>query len=84
MKLCGEILAEVEKQPTLGLTPVDIKGRNPDEIDFHIMLLQEAGYVDAEQVGTLWQVRRLTWAGCEYLEKERAMQRRNTAGGTRV
>jgi hypothetical protein len=88
MKLCGQILTEVEKQPTMGLTPVGIDGRNVDEIDFHVMLLKEAGFVDAEQVGSpagepLWHVRRLTWAGCEFLERERAAERRNTAGGNR-
>jgi hypothetical protein len=89
MKLCGQILTVVEKQPTISLTAVGIEGRNTDEIDFHVMLLKEAGFVDAEQVGSsagepMWQVRRLTWAGCEFLERERATERRNTAGGTRA
>ena len=89
MKLCGQILAEVEKLPTMELAPVGVEGRNAEEIDFHVMLLKEAGFVDAEQVGrpageALWHVRRLTWEGCEYLERERAIQRRNTAGGNRV
>ncbi len=89
MKLCVDILSEVEKQPSLSLAPVAIEGRNADEIDFHVMLLQEAGFVDAERVGSpagqpMWHVRRLTWSGCEFLERERATQRRNTAGGNRV
>jgi hypothetical protein len=89
LKLCGQILAEVEKQPTLSLTPVGIEGRQVDEIDFHVMLLKEAGFVDAEQVRASagepnWHVRRLTWAGCEFLERERTLERRNTAGGNRA
>jgi Hypothetical protein (DUF2513) len=84
MKLCGRILAEVEKQPTSGLTPVRIEGSKSEEVDFHVMLLNEAGLVDAEQVRESWHVRRLTWAGYEFLERERAIERRNTAGGTRV
>lgn len=89
MKLCVEILSEVEKLPSLSLAPVGIEGRSADEIDFHVMLLREAGFVDAEQVGSsvgesMWHVRRLTWTGCEFLERERATQRRNTAGGNRV
>jgi hypothetical protein len=89
LKLCGQILAEVEKQPTMNLAPVGIEGRNHEEIDFHVMLLKEAGFVDAEQVRagageSNWHVRRLTWTGCEFLERERTLERRNTAGGTRV
>lgn len=88
MKLCGQILTEVEKQPTMSLAPVGIEGRNAEEIDYHVMLLKEAGFVDAEHVGSpagqsLWHVRRLTWAGCEFLERERTLERRNTAGGNR-
>jgi hypothetical protein len=88
MKLCGQILVEVEKQSTMDLAPVGIEGRKVDEIDFHVMLLKEAGFVDAEQVRASagepnWHVRRLTWAGCEFLERERTLERRNSAGGNR-
>ena len=53
MKLCGQILAEVEKLPTMELAPVGVEGRNAEEIDFHVMLLKEAGFVDAE-LSALW------------------------------
>ncbi len=89
MKLCTQILAAVEKQPSLELTPVGVEGRHPEEVDYHLMLLNEAGLVDAEQVSRkggqlLWHARRLTWAGYDFLEKERAAERRNNAGGGRI
>lgn len=89
MKLCEKIMTQVERQPSLDLAPVGVEGHEVEEIDYHLMLLREAGFVDAEQVHgskgqSQWHARRLTWAGCEWLERERATQRRNMAGSTRV
>ncbi len=87
MKLCTQILAAIEKHPSLELAPVGVEGREPHEVDYHLMLLNEAGLVEAERVahprgGPLWQARRLTWAGYDFLENQRAIERR-TGGGLR-
>lgn len=85
MKLCAQILAAIEKQPSLELAPVGVEGREPNEVDYHLMLLNEAGLVEAEQVdhphgGQLWHARRLTWAGYDFLENQRALERRSGGG----
>ena len=87
MKLCTQILAAVESQPSLKPTPVGVEGRNAEEVDYHLMLLNEAGLVEAEQVAhpkggpAVWHARRLTWAGYDFLESQRDAERRNSAGG---
>lgn len=89
LELCLEILAAVERQPTSNLTTIGIEGREFEEVAYHLMLLKEAGFVEAELVGganaheALWQTRRLTWAGHDYLERERTIRRNSTAGGRR-
>lgn len=86
MKLCAQILAAIEKHPSLELAPVGVEGREPDEVDYHLMLLNEAGLVEAEKVQqanngqSLWLARRLTWAGYDFLENQRALERRNGGG----
>lgn len=86
MKLCTQILAAIEKHPTLELAPVGVEGRETHEVDYHLMLLNEAGLVEAEQVQqanngqSLWLARRLTWAGYDFLENQRAIERRSGGG----
>jgi uncharacterized protein DUF2513 len=88
MKLCAQILAAVENHPTLELTPIGVEGRETHEVDYHLMLLNEAGLVEAERVEranggqSAWLARRLTWAGYDFLENQRAIERRS-GGGTR-
>lgn len=88
MKLCTQILAAVEKQPSLEPTPVGVEGRETQEVNYHLMLLNEAGLIEADQVEhanngqSLWLARRLTWAGYDFLENQRAIERR-TGGGLR-
>jgi DNA-binding transcriptional ArsR family regulator len=88
MKLCTQILAVVEKQPSLEPTPVGVEGREPQEVNYHLMLLNEAGLIEAEMVEhanngqSRWLARRLTWAGYDFLENQRAIERR-TGGGLR-
>jgi hypothetical protein len=51
MDLVREILAAVERQPyTRGPLEIEIAGRNPREIGYHVMLLQQAGLIEAENL----------------------------------
>jgi len=85
MKLCTQILTAIEKHSSLELAPIGVEGREPLEVDYHLMLLNEAGLVEAEPVnhaegGQLWHARRLTWAGYDFLENQRAIERRSGGG----
>jgi hypothetical protein len=85
MKLCTQILSAIEKHPSLELAAIDVEGREPHEVDYHLMLLNEAGLVEAERIdhplgGQLWHARRLTWAGYDFLENQRAIERRSGGG----
>jgi hypothetical protein len=50
---------------------VSIEGRSGEEISYHIMLLQEAGLIEATDVGShdgvCWRPKHLTYAGNEFL-----------------
>jgi hypothetical protein len=50
---------------------VSVEGRSGEEISYHIMLLQEAGLIEAIDVGShdgvCWRAKHLTYAGNEFL-----------------
>ena len=76
MDLIREILLEIEKLPPNTETgEFPIEGWKPEEINYHIRLLCQAGYVDAISVAAMgddeWIVRSLTWNGHEFLEASR-------------
>jgi hypothetical protein len=51
LNLCAHILEVVEEKCSSGgLTPIDLEGVEPDVIDVHLQLLNEAGFIQAELV----------------------------------
>lgn len=72
--LAREILAEIEghSYDPNHFFVVEIDGYSKEEVAYHVMLLAEAGYVEASSLpttdGTIWKAERLTWEGHEFLE----------------
>jgi hypothetical protein len=76
MELIRRILSEIEAHEDL--SPIDIKGNgfSPDQINYHLKLLCEAGYIEAVETGTMQNrlsfiVTGLTWKGHEFLDLAR-------------
>lgn len=50
-------------------------GYTPDQIDYHVEILCDAGLIDATYQRTFgssfWMIRRLTWSGHDFLEAAR-------------
>jgi hypothetical protein len=70
MDLVREILNQVAAHPEpIGWVPLDIPGRSSDEVSYHVKILSDGGYVDADNVTTFgafdWRAKRLTWEGHE-------------------
>ena len=79
MDLARQILMELEKEPYRG-TPVsiNINDTSNEDMVFHVMLLAEAGLIEAFELGfgeINWMPIRLTWAGHEFLEAARDEKR---------
>ena len=76
MELVRDLLLKIEQLPFDGaFHDVDVEGRSPDEISYHIMLLHEAGFIEAADLTTLggvcWKPLRLTYSGHEFLDAAR-------------
>lgn len=71
--LVREVLLAVEasEQDPRAFFKVEIGARNSEEISYHVMLLHEAGFIEATDTGSLsrfeWQPKRLTYSGHEFL-----------------
>ena len=77
MDLVREILRLVEDLPfDGGFHDVEIEGRSDESITYHVMLLHEAGFIEAEnlttQGGVCWKPKRLTYSGHEFLDAARS------------
>src|SRR5262245_10758332 len=76
MDLVRTILQEIEEHESL-LSPVHINasGYSPDQITYHLKLLNEAGLIEATETTTLREVgfipKCLTWRGHEFLDAAR-------------
>ena len=73
MDLIRQILLEVERQPFTGkVIELGIEDHSSEEVSYHIMLLQEAGLIEAVNLSShtnlIWKPVRLTWQGYEFLE----------------
>jgi hypothetical protein len=73
MELVREILRRVEDhQQAMGWVPLDIPGHSREEVSYHVMLLAQAGLLEATDLvstaGFLYEAKRLTWAGHEFLD----------------
>jgi DNA-binding transcriptional ArsR family regulator len=87
MDLARAILLKIEEQPFTGAwVEITIDGYSPDEITYHVMLLAEAGLIDADDVSSIanveWMPKRLTWEGHEFLDAARDNNRWNKAKNT--
>jgi hypothetical protein len=77
MDLVREILLKVEEVPFDGrFHDIAVEGRSMDEITYHVMLLQEAGFIEAMDLSSLsgicWKPTRLTYSGHEFLDAARS------------
>jgi hypothetical protein len=77
MDLVREIMLKVENLPFVDAPQeVEVEGRSPLEISYHIMLLGEAGFIEAlelpMQEGPVWKAKRLTYSGHEFLDAARS------------
>ena len=76
MDLVRKILLELEDTPyELGGFDLELKGYSPDQISYHVMLLNEAGLIEGHDLSTYsgpkWRPKRLTWEGHEFIEASR-------------
>ncbi|HWM89533.1 MAG TPA: DUF2513 domain-containing protein [Thermoanaerobaculia bacterium] len=75
MDLARRILFAVEEAPLDGETDLNFDDFSQEEISYHVMLLSEAGLIEAQDQsgygGSDWQPERLTWAGHEFLDASR-------------
>jgi hypothetical protein len=72
MELVREVLLKVEEIPFDGaFHDIAVDGRSPNEIAYQVMLLHEAGLVEAMDLGVGWKPVRLTYSGHEFLDAAR-------------
>ena len=75
--LVRQILLAVEEFPFDGsFHDVEVEGRTENEISYHVMLLHEAGLIEAldlsSQDGVCWKPQRLTYHGHQFLDAARS------------
>lgn len=75
--LVRQILLKVEEFPFDGsFHDVEIEGRTDNEISYHVMLLHEAGLIEALDLsshsGVCWRPKRLTYNGHQFLDAARS------------
>ena len=72
MELIREVLLKVEEIPFDGaFHDICVDGRSPNAIAYHVMLLHEAGFIEAMDLGVGWKPVRLTYTGHEFLDAAR-------------
>jgi hypothetical protein len=78
MDLARRILLDIEECPDAdgqGWLQVKIEGHSEQVISYHVMLLHEAGLIDARDLsdsdGADWRPTCLTWDGHEFLDASR-------------
>lgn len=76
--LVRRILFEIEEREDAlgpGWINLEMEGHSDEKVSYHIMLLDEAGLIDAQNLTSSsafeWQPKRLTWNGHEFLEAAR-------------
>lgn len=77
LDLVRKILIAVEEKPDLEPSEISIEGYDFEVVAFHLLILKEAGLVDAEisddaagEIAGAFAIR-LTWAGFEFLDLAR-------------
>lgn len=76
MELIREILLGIEtSEPKQGLVRLKLSGRDNAEVSYHVMLLAQAGLIDAidmsSSAGSSWIPKSLTWEGHDFLDAAR-------------
>lgn len=74
MDLAREILRWIEQQEIPKLPILKIDGYSDEVISYHVMLLHEAGLIEAMNASARvqeWRPKRLTWNGHEFLDASR-------------
>ena len=72
VELVRQILLKVEEMPFDGaFHNIGVDGRSPNEIAYHVMILHEAGFVEAMDLGLSWKPIRLTYSGHQFLDAAR-------------
>jgi hypothetical protein len=79
LALCLAIMEFAESKSDDGLATVNLEGVERGVVSAHVQMLRDAGLIEAERsnpgIGsTCWQVRRLTWAGHDWLDEHRPKQ----------
>jgi hypothetical protein len=77
LALCLAVLEFCEEKNDEGLATVTLENVERGVVSAHVLMLKDAGLIDAERsnsgiAGSSWQVRRLTWAGHDWLDAHRA------------
>jgi DNA-binding transcriptional ArsR family regulator len=75
-ELVREILLKIEeKESAKGWIEIQLDGFTPEQISYHIKLLDEAGFIEARDASTndriCWKPMNLTWEGHEFLDTAR-------------
>lgn len=76
MDLVREIMLQIEASPTIDdWIDIKIDDRKPEEVLYHVILLEEAGLIKAEDLSTLGgkdiRPTGLTWDGHQFVEAAR-------------
>jgi hypothetical protein len=78
--LVRQILLKIEaSSPDDNLSELSVEGYSPEQVTYHLTLLQEAGLIAAVDIsgyeGEAWIPTRLTWHGHEFLDAARDEKR---------
>jgi DNA-binding transcriptional ArsR family regulator len=72
MQLIRRILFEIEKAPNVDVyQDIEFSDVSADDVYYHLLLLKEAGLIEAISAGQAIHPRRLTWDGHEFLDAAR-------------
>ena len=78
MDLARTILFAIEQNEDdpLGWIELNIPDRSAEEVAYHVMILAEAGLIEAQDLSTMggfdYKPKRLTWQGHEFLDAARS------------
>jgi hypothetical protein len=77
LDLIRQILLEVEKNENpIRSIEIRVEGFSPEQVSYHVMLLNQAGYLTATDNSSLrgfsWYPKSLTWEGHEFLDAARS------------
>jgi hypothetical protein len=77
MDLVRDILIQVEESThTHGWCDINIEGRSPAEITYHVRMMHEQGLIEAQDLTTMsgvsWLPKRLTAQGHDFLDAARS------------